>query len=76
MGLLTGVRVLGVEHCGAGLHGTQLLADLGGEVVKVENGAAGRGLRMLSGPIKVNGAKVRHRCAPLLGEHDEDCPRI
>ena len=75
MGLLTGIRALGVEHCGAGPYGTQLLADFGAEVVKMENGAAERGLWMLSGPIKVNGARAQHRRAPLLDEHDEDFPR-
>ena len=34
---LRGVRVLAVEQYGAGPFGTQHLADLGAEVVKVEN---------------------------------------
>ncbi len=38
---LRGVRVLAVEQYGAGPFGTQHLADLGAEVVKVENGNTG-----------------------------------
>ncbi|MBN9426311.1 MAG: CoA transferase [Burkholderiales bacterium] len=36
MGLLTGVRILSIEQYGAGPFGTQLLAGLGAEVIKVE----------------------------------------
>ncbi|MES2986351.1 MAG: CoA transferase [Pseudomonadota bacterium] len=36
--LLEGVRILAVEQYGAGPYGTQLLAELGAEVVKVETG--------------------------------------
>jgi crotonobetainyl-CoA:carnitine CoA-transferase CaiB-like acyl-CoA transferase len=35
--LLDGVRILAVEQYGAGPYGTQLLAELGAEVVKIEN---------------------------------------
>ena len=38
---LRGVRVLAVEQYGAGPFGTQHLADLGAEVIKVENGKTG-----------------------------------
>ncbi len=41
MSVLSGVRVLSIEHYGAGPYGTQLLAELGAEVIKVENGATG-----------------------------------
>ena len=50
IGPLTGVRVLSVEQYGAGPYGTQLLADLGAEVVKVENGATGGDYSRSVGP--------------------------
>ena len=34
---LEGVRIIAVEQYGAGPYGTQLLADLGAEVIKIEN---------------------------------------
>ncbi len=57
MSPLSGVRVLSIEHYGAGPYGTQLLADLGAEVVKVENGATGGDYSRSVGPY-------------LLGEGD------
>ena len=50
---LSGVRVLSVEHYGAGPYGTQLLADLGAEVVKVENGATGGDYSRSVGPYRL-----------------------
>ena len=50
MSPLSGLRVLSVEHYGAGPYGTQLLADLGAEVVKVENGATGGDYSRSVGP--------------------------
>jgi crotonobetainyl-CoA:carnitine CoA-transferase CaiB-like acyl-CoA transferase len=45
---LTGVRIISVEQYGAGPFGTQHLADLGAEVIKIENpndgGDVGRGV--------------------------------
>jgi succinate--hydroxymethylglutarate CoA-transferase len=38
---LEGVRVIAVEQYGAGPHATMQLADLGAEIIKVENGADG-----------------------------------
>ena len=49
-GPLTGMRVLSIEHYGAGPYGTQLLAELGAEVVKVENGATGGDYSRSVGP--------------------------
>lgn len=48
--LLKGVRVLSIEHYGAGPYGSQLLADLGAEVIKVENGATGGDYSRSVGP--------------------------
>ena len=38
---LDGVRIIAVEQYGAGPYGTQLLADLGAEVIKIENPMTG-----------------------------------
>lgn len=50
MGLLTGIRVLAVELYGAGPFGTQALADLGAEVIKIENPAEGGDVTRSLGP--------------------------
>ena len=38
---LEGLRILTVEHFGAGPYGTMFLAGMGAEVIKIENAAAG-----------------------------------
>ena len=48
--LLEGVRVLSLEHFGAGPYGTQLLADLGADVIKVENPRTGGDISRSVGP--------------------------
>ena len=47
---LDGVRIISVEQYGAGPFGTQHLADLGAEVIKVENPADGGDVGRLVGP--------------------------
>ncbi len=47
---LTGVTVLAVEQYGAGPFGTMLLADLGAEVIKIENPADGGDMARGVGP--------------------------
>ena len=47
---LEGLRVLSVEVYGAGPYGTGLLAELGAEVIKVENAATGGDMSRAVGP--------------------------
>jgi len=47
---LTGVRIVAIEQYGAGPFGTQHLADLGAEVIKIENPADGGDVGRLVGP--------------------------
>ncbi len=54
---LQGLRVLTLEQFGAAPYGTMFLADLGAEVIKIENGAVG-------------GDPSRHVGPNLLGDND------
>lgn len=47
---LTGVRIIAIEQYGAGPFGTQQLADMGAEVIKIENPAEGGDVGRLVGP--------------------------
>ena len=49
-GPLTGVRIVSIEQYGAGPYGTQLLADLGAEVIKIENPYTGGDVSRFVGP--------------------------
>ncbi|MGI9487386.1 MAG: CaiB/BaiF CoA transferase family protein [Geminicoccaceae bacterium] len=54
---LLGLRVLAVEQYGAGPFGTQHLADLGAEVVKIENRRLGGDYARTLGPYFTEGAE-------------------
>jgi crotonobetainyl-CoA:carnitine CoA-transferase CaiB-like acyl-CoA transferase len=47
---LTGIRIISVEQFGAAPYGTMFLADLGAEVIKVENNAIGGDPARYTGP--------------------------
>jgi succinate---hydroxymethylglutarate CoA-transferase len=47
---LHGLRILAVEQYGAGPFGTQLLADLGADVIKIENPSDGGDMARSVGP--------------------------
>jgi crotonobetainyl-CoA:carnitine CoA-transferase CaiB-like acyl-CoA transferase len=50
MAPLEGIRIITVEHFGAGPYGTMFLAGLGAEVIKVENAASGGDTSRCVGP--------------------------
>jgi crotonobetainyl-CoA:carnitine CoA-transferase CaiB-like acyl-CoA transferase len=56
---LEGVRVLSVEQFGAGPYGSMFLADLGAEVIKIEN-------------VETKGEASRHVGPRFLGENDSE----
>ena len=56
---LSGVRIVSVEQFGAGPYATMFLADLGAEVIKVENAAIGGDPARKTGPY-------------MLGENDSE----
>ena len=56
---LQGVRIVSVEQFGAAPYGTMLLADLGAEVIKIENAA-------------INGDPARRTGPYFLGENDSE----
>jgi crotonobetainyl-CoA:carnitine CoA-transferase CaiB-like acyl-CoA transferase len=59
MNLLHGLRIVSVEQFGAAPYGTMFLADLGAEVIKVENAAIGGDPARRTGPY-------------LLGDNDSE----
>ncbi|MFV8784256.1 CaiB/BaiF CoA transferase family protein [Microbulbifer sp. SA54] len=56
---LAGIRVIAIEQYGAGPFGSMQLADMGAEVIKIENPVTGGDIARQSGPY-------------FLGEHDSD----
>ena len=66
---LDGVRIIAVEQYGAGPYGTQLLADLGAEVIKIENPFTGGDVSRFVGPHQASpealGAEIE-RCLSLI----------
>lgn len=53
---LAGVRIISVEQFGAAPYGSMFLADLGAEVIKVENSAIGGDPARYTGPYKLGAA--------------------
>jgi len=53
--MLEGLRVLAVSQFGAGPFGTQVLADLGAEVIKIEDPAVGGDVSRQVGPYAADG---------------------
>ena len=47
---LAGIRIIAVEQYGAGPYGSMYLADLGAEVIKIENHATGGDVSRINGP--------------------------
>ena len=54
---LTGLKIIAVEQYGAGPFGTQHLADLGADVIKIENPASGGDVARSIGPYYVESDK-------------------
>ena len=54
---LDGVRILAVEQYGAGPWGTQYMADIGAEVIKIENPKDGGDMARTVGPFFIDGGE-------------------
>jgi crotonobetainyl-CoA:carnitine CoA-transferase CaiB-like acyl-CoA transferase len=50
---LDGIRIIAVEQYGAGPYGTQILADLGAEVIKIENPLTGGDVSRFVSPFRI-----------------------
>jgi succinate---hydroxymethylglutarate CoA-transferase len=64
--VLSGLRVIAVEQYGAGPYGSMQLADLGAEIIKIENPADGGDMARRVGPYFVPSAAPD--AASLAGE--------
>ena len=56
--ILSGLRVIAVEQYGVGPYGSMQLADLGGEVIKIENPADGGDMSRRVGPFFLCGMRA------------------
>lgn len=52
---LSGIRIIAVEQYGAGPYGSMYLADMGAEVIKIENPAIGGDVSRQTGPFFLGG---------------------
>lgn len=57
---LAGIRVLAVEQFGAAPYGTMFLADMGADVIKVENSAIGGDPARYTGPYHLDGGDSQY----------------
>ncbi|HXR91950.1 MAG TPA: CoA transferase [Steroidobacteraceae bacterium] len=57
---LAGTRILSLEQFGAGPYGTMILADLGAEVIKIENPAIGGDPARYTGPFALGEADSQY----------------
>ncbi len=71
MGPLHGVRIIAVEQYGAGPFGSMQLADLGAEVIKIENPTDGGDMARRVGPyfLGENDSHVLPQLQPQQAQH-------
>jgi crotonobetainyl-CoA:carnitine CoA-transferase CaiB-like acyl-CoA transferase len=55
---LSGMRVIAIEQYGAGPYGTMQLADLGADVIKIENPSDGGSVRIFSVPTTATSSRA------------------
>src|SRR6204780_4863769 len=66
---LEGLRILAIEQYGAGPYGTTFLADLGAEVIKIENAASGGDPARYTGPRLLGAADSEYFQSWNSGKH-------
>jgi crotonobetainyl-CoA:carnitine CoA-transferase CaiB-like acyl-CoA transferase len=66
---LEGLRILAIEQFGAGPYGTTFLADLGAEVIKIENAASGGDPARYTGPHLLGAADSEYFQSWNSGKH-------
>ena len=65
--MLNSLRILAIEQYGAGPFGTQFLADMGAEVIKVENRSQGGDVGRTVGPAWLDDGDASARSAKHVG---------